>query len=417
LVAAFVVTAISTLLCSTWLGRKDASPPAAQAVAESADIETFNLSEGEDDALFDLTHLQPATRPAPSSQTAPDPARFRFDRRSLVRVEGPSAREAAISSGLQWIVAHQSSDGSWSFNHPHALCPSDCSCAGAAGDCRTGATALALMALQSAGQTHKEGKYKQNVGAGVGYLVSQMHVVNPADGTASRGNLGQPGLAASHALATLALCEEYGMTQDRGLLQPAQLAVHEIVSRQDAASGGWTAGRCPDMGLSGWNLLALKHGHLNYLVVPPLSVARAQRFFGAMNLNHSPELAERAIALRSRLLMGAKWSDPAVIIDAQAIGKIGYSDSHLAYNFFATQVMQDYGGAERDRWDEELKNWLASAQEKAGHDRGSWYFPADADSQAGGRLYCTTMATLILELRYRQKPLVCRQAVDDDFPL
>jgi hypothetical protein len=396
---ALFVTAACTWLGSAWFGQQEAD-------VEAYVVDTFDLSQPSD---VELEDFEPDTTPAAPRSMQRSPM--------VISSTGSSAREEAVSHALKWIVTHQSPDGSWSFRHRHAQCPDDCSCGGTARDCRTGATALALMALQGASQTHKEGAYKRNVAAGMTFLLAQMHLTDPADGTVYRGNLGQPGLAASHALATIALCEEYGMTQDRSLLEPAQLAINEIIAQQDDASGGWTSGRGPGMALSGWNLLALKHGHMNYLVVSRMTTARAQRFFGSLSEHQSLDLAGRAIALRCRTLLGAGWKRPAAIADAEAIAKIGCSDGNLVYDFFATQVMEDYGGPERDRWDKELKNWLVSSQQKAGHDRGSWYFPADSDAAAGGRLYCTTMATLILELHDRRQPLICRRAYDEDFPL
>ncbi len=42
------------------------------------------------------------------------------------------------------------------------------------------------------------------------------------------------------------------------------------------------------------------------------------------------------------------------------------------------------------------------AEPSAGHEAGSWFFEGtDLGSTAGGRLYCTAMATMILEVYYR----------------
>jgi hypothetical protein len=37
--------------------------------------------------------------------------------------------------------------------------------------------------------------------------------------------------------------------------------------------------------------------------------------------------------------------------------------------------------------------------------------------EAGGRLYCTSLATMILEVYYRHLPLYKDDATEDDFPL
>jgi hypothetical protein len=68
-------------------------------------------------------------------------------------------------------------------------------------------------------------------------------------------------------------------------------------------------------------------------------------------------------------------------------------------------------------WNHEMRDSLVSSQEKEGHPKGSWMFRDDRHSIAGGRLYCTAMATLILEVYYRHLPLYSHQAATDEFPL
>ena len=42
-----------------------------------------------------------------------------------------------------------------------------------------------------------------------------------------------------HGMASIALCEAYGMTQDPKLRGPAQKALDYIVKAQHAPTGGW----------------------------------------------------------------------------------------------------------------------------------------------------------------------------------
>ncbi len=71
-------------------------------------------------------------------------------------------------------------DGSWNYDHRGGKCAGQCGDAGNLVDCRTGATAQALLPFLGAGQTHKQGKYKKNVEAGLYFLTSQMKVKNGA---------------------------------------------------------------------------------------------------------------------------------------------------------------------------------------------------------------------------------------------
>ena len=40
----------------------------------------------------------------------------------------------------------------------------------------------------------------------------------------------------------------------------------------------------------------------------------------------------------------------------------------------------------------------------------------DHGADSGGRLYCTSMATMILEVYYRHMPIFQKQATEDGFP-
>ena len=87
---------------------------------------------------------------------------------------------------------------------------------------------MALLPFLGAGQTHLQGSYKKNVQAGLYYLVSRMKI-GPDGGDLSYDQ----GVMYGHGLASIALCEAYGMTKDTGLAEPAQQAINFIVYAQD----------------------------------------------------------------------------------------------------------------------------------------------------------------------------------------
>ena len=68
------------------------------------------------------------------------------------------------------------------------------------------------------------------------------------------------------------------------------------------------------------------------------------------------------------------------------------------------------------RWNQRMRDWLINTQAKKGHMTGSWHI-AGGHSGQGGRVYSTSMATMILEVYYRHMPLYRKQASEDDFPL
>jgi hypothetical protein len=63
-----------------------------------------------------------------------------------------------------------------------------------------------------------------------------------------------------------------------------------------------------------------------------------------------------------------------------------------------------------------MRDQLVHGQAKVGHEKGSWYFSGDNGSAPGGRLYCTAMAAMILEVYYRHMPLYRSDSVEREFP-
>jgi hypothetical protein len=87
----------------------------------------------------------------------------------------------------------------------------------------------------------------------------------------------------------------------------------------------------------------------------------------------------------------------------------------MYYNYYATQCMRHYDGELWDKWNVVMRDQLVNSQEKAGHLKGSWHQNGDHGSDRGGRLYCTSMATMILEVYYRHSPIYGKAAVEDEF--
>jgi len=86
----------------------------------------------------------------------------------------------------------------------------------------------------------------------------------------------------------------------------------------------------------------------------------------------------------------------------------------MYWNYYATQVMHHFGGEPWQRWNPAMRDRLVATQSDQGHEAGSWYFP-DKYGDAGGRLYNTAMAVMILEVYYRYLPLYREEAVRDAF--
>ena len=127
--------------------------------------------------------------------------------------------EQSVEDGLDWIVRHQRADGSWSLNFQD-----HCRGAGLPGppamESDTAATGLALLPLLGAGYIHTvKSHHQEAVRRGLEALVEHQQ----PDGDLF---IGPPGMAYmySHAIATMAMCEAYGLSGDPHLKKPAQRA-------------------------------------------------------------------------------------------------------------------------------------------------------------------------------------------------
>src|SRR5207237_8671269 len=83
----------------------------------------------------------------------------------------------------------------------------------------------------------------------------------------------------SHGLATIAMCEAYGLTSDPILKNHAQRGIDFIVKAQHSG-GGWryTPGQPGDTSVVGWEVMALKIGQMSGLVVPTPTLKGAEKF-------------------------------------------------------------------------------------------------------------------------------------------
>ena len=236
----------------------------------------------------------------------------------------------------------------------------------------------------------------------------------------------------SHSLSTIALCEAYAMSGDSFLRPFAQSGLDFLVRSQNRLDGGWryAPGAPGDTSAVGWAVMALKSGKIAGLSVPDDTFARTNRFldrvssgrgtsYGYMAPDKNPHglAATTAIGVLCRMYHGWQKSDERLTRGVNAIAKMGPDRDRVYYNYYATQVMHHFGGERWEKWNNATRDAVIHAQIKEGHASGSWTPNQDLDGTAGGRLYATAMATMILEVYYRHMPLYTDSAVNDDFPL
>ena len=349
----------------------------------------------------------------------------RANRRQTALTLGATPQsEHAVDLALQWIVKQQNPNGSWYFD-PGKQAPN-------------GATGMALLALLGAGNTHLEGRYRSEVNQGLRYLIKRQ---------AKNGSFHESyGRMYSHGLVTLALCEVLAMTRyqdhrpisgreqielrvgQRELTAAAQSAISFIEFAQ-GKGGGWryTPKQVGDTSVVGWQMMALKSGDLAGLQIAPKTIDQAKLFLDNASMDKigscyayqrggkQPYIAEGAnigattpIGLLCRMYTGWEHDRPGISQGVKRIGRWARPNRGMYFYYYATQVMHHYGGTRWNKWNEWMREYLVRTQVKAGEQTGSWKFSANHDV---GRMYCTALAAMSLEIYYRYSPIYGQEAL------
>lgn len=342
-------------------------------------------------------------------------------RELLEKGGGTPASEAAVALALQWLAAHQRPDGGWNFDHTRGPGRRTSPNPGTMTAAYNGATAIALLPFLGAGQTHQTGNYQETVAKGLDFLIKRQR----RDG----GFWEREAEMYSHGLAAICICEAYAMTQDPKFQEPAQDALDYIIRAQDRLGGGWRykPGQAGDTSVLGWQLMALKSGAMAGLDVPTTTFAGASRFLDSVAMDGGITYgyeepgrgdAVTAVGLLSRMYLGWTKEKPELGQGVILLSEAGPSDFNIYYNYYATQVIHHWGGELWDDWNNKLRPQLVASQIREGPAAGTWYFEDDHGTIPGGRLYCTAMATMILEVYYRHMPIYRERATDEEeFPL
>lgn len=348
---------------------------------------------------------------------------------------GPET-ERAIELGLAFLAKTQRDDGAWHLGQFDTEVQIESHAA---------ATALALLSFQGAGYTHRQFKYSSNVDAALEFLID--HQKRNGDlyipmGEASDANA----WLYSHAIASLALCEAYGMTQDQRLREPAQRAVDFMVASQDQRLGGWryTPGTGSDTSVTGWFMMALKSAQLAGLDVPNEAFAGVSRWvknsaasarepylfrynYEALDTPQQrhgrvPTPVMTSVGLLMKLYLGWERTDQRMqagvdhlLESPPSIGSVAQPNRDTYYWYYGTQVLFHVGGEQWEKWNQRLYPILINSQISDGTYKGSWNplgEVPDAWGKFGGRLYVTTLNLLSLEVNYRHLPLYESTASD-----
>lgn len=373
----------------------------------------------------------PSMPPQMQNHTETLPSEYQWrqapNRLQLAAAYGADAdSEAAVEAGLRWLVAAQSSDGAWNARDHGAGTETFAlgeSRHGTGDKADTGVSALALLALLSAGHTHLEGIYRDAVGRGLQYL---LRVQMPSGDLSGPKQVGQDrGVLNArmycHSIATLALAEAYAMTGDRVLREALLSAAQYSINAQDPRGGGWRyrpldAG---DLSQFGWQAMALKSAERAGVSIPPEVQLRMRRFLESCAAgpagglatyqpqNGRPSDTMTAEALACRLMLGYPLSEAAEREALSMImqGRPGAGEDNVYFWYYATLALYQMQGEVWREWNQSLKQRLLQTQVPAyGSEPGSWD-PDKLWGGYGGRVYSTAMSCLCLEVYYRYLPM------------
>lgn len=325
---------------------------------------------------------------------------------------GTADSERAVAASTNWLARHQAPDGSWGCLEYTKQCK-DPSCAAhahkAGADYPMAATAFGLLPFFAAGQTHEtKGPYQAVIRKGLLWMATHQ---DQKTGRLGGGNMYE------HGLATIAICEAYGLSKDQKLKNSAMAAVAFIVDAQNDSSGGWHYTANPptvgDTSVVGWQLMGLKSAQMAGLPVPQATLQKSKKFLASVSKGKSgglfsympesgPSAAMTAVGLLCNQYAGMKRTDPPMVEGMNYLmSQIGGAKNDSYFLYYATQVMHNLPGPEWDTWNRAARRHLIATQIKEGCAAGSW----PPIGHSAGPVMSTSIHALTLEVYYRYLPL------------
>ena len=337
------------------------------------------------------------------------------------------ASEQAVERALDWLARHQDIDGRWDGSTAKyddgsvvkgdddftVHCPPGETCFGECiyWEADTALTGLALLSYLGAGYTQTDGKYAETVGKGLNFLIAQQK----PDGDL-RGRSRAVGMYC-HSMATIALCEAYALTGDERLRPPVERAVDFLVKARARDGLAWRyapAAPVGDTSILGWVVMALKSAREVGITIPSTTQSGALGWLSKVASGPAnglaryqpldpvtPTMTAEAWVCRQFLGVGGPGASSLEAADYLLSHGPRSDQYNLYYWYYGTLAMYQHGGDAWYRWNGQVRDEIVRRQRPSGHPAGSWD-PDDSPYGAkGGRIYCTALATLTLEVYYR----------------
>ena len=315
--------------------------------------------------------------------------------------------EQLIKGALKYLAAKQTPNGSWTSpngEHPVAV------------------TGYTLFAMLATGNLPNEGEYGKNVTNGVSFL---LNCVRPDGYITSEG--AAAGKKSSnmydHGIATIALAEVYGQTQDPKVREKLVLAIKLIISAQNK-EGGWRYQPRPndaDMSVTVLQVVALRAAKNAGLQVPQEVIDKAVKYVKSCQdvksggfcyqPHQSPGFARTAAAIYSLQVCGL-YDDPMVKSGAEYLmrSKAPPTGDYFTYgSFYAAPAFYMIGGEQWKAWYNKIKTTLLDPAIVPDGDKSIAYWNGlDGNAKPIGPVYSTAVYTAILAMPYHYIPLYQR---------
>jgi hypothetical protein len=350
-------------------------------------------------AVAPTLHAAPAPKPEAPKPPAPQPTAAPAPNDKVVV---DPATEKILKGAQKYLAGQQTPAGSWTSRngeHPVAM---------------TGYTLLALLAC---GQLPGEGEYGKQVTAGANYLLSCVR----DDGYITSESV-RTGRKASnmydHGIATIALAEIYGQTQDPQIKQKLEMAV-KLILRAQNKQGGWRYNPRPesaDISVTVLQVVALRAAKNAGILVPQETIDHAVSYIKSCYDSRTggfsyqpgsgPGFARTAAAIYSLQVCGL-YDDPEVQTGSKYLFARKTERTWFTYgNFYAAPAQYMIGGKTWEDWYAFIK---ATILPKATSQGDIAYFtPVEGDSQGLGPVYATAIYTSMLAMPYHYVPLYQR---------
>lgn len=342
---------------------------------------------------------------------------------------GGKSTAQAIEAGLKWLKDHQDEEGKWDADEFMKHCE-DTHCQGAGdGMHDIGLTGLALLAFLGDGSTMRSGPYQEVVKKAVLWLRDQQ-AENGLFGTDSNQHF-----IYDHAIAALAMCEAYGLSEYKLLRKYAQRGLDYLEQHRNPY-GMWRYGfqsGDEDMSVTGWALLAYVSAkdfklnvstkvfeqaavYIDSLTDPATGRTgynerggRSSRHAGKHQTDFPAEKSEcmTGVAILCRIFLGQdpktnpimeKGAD--LLMSKKPVWNPKDGSIDMYYWYYATYALYQIGGQRWNQWSQAMSDAILKQQKTDGHEKGSWD-PIGAWGADGGRVYSTAISVLTLEAYYR----------------